>query len=651
MFVAVSSVVLPRVSIIIAAQHAMAPVVEALRSLSTCPDLASFEIVVVADADVAGVLSELVPAICVVPAESATDLPTRRQLGVAAARGELLVFQTAGTSGAPDWLDALCRAMDDDPTVGQVGSLVVDARGLTVDAGGIAFSDGRTIAFGAGQDPRRPELRTPRDVDFCPGACFAIRAELFSSIGGFDRRFVSDLYADIDLSFAVRARGSRTVLEPDSLVMQHTDAPGPAADARRRRFAPLDRQVFVTKWHRAIAGNGGPESAPDIWRGCQRSRRGMFLICEPDVPEPNRDSGSRRLSALVDAIQDLGFAVYFIAANERELEPYTRDLRRRGVTVFGSHADQRRFISEAGSQLQAVMLCRPGVAHKYLEDIFRYCPDTLVLFDTVDLHALRAKRQAKIEGSRTASRLADFVWLQERAAIQAADTTFVVSTVEQQILAEELPEARVEILSNVHLPVVLTPELAARTGMTFVGNFRHQPNLDAAHWFVGAILPLIRAELPDAFVRLVGSHMPPEISLLGGDGVQVVGWAPEMAPIYLGTRLVVAPLRYGAGVKGKVLEALEHAVPVVATPVAAEGLFVGFDDEVTVRPDAAQFAQACVRLLTDDARWRAAAGAGRSTVLARFSPALAAETLARVLRVVPIRRTVPLDERLGATLR
>jgi glycosyltransferase involved in cell wall biosynthesis len=223
------------------------------------------------------------------------------------------------------------------------------------------------------------------------------------------------------------------------------------------------------------------------------------------------------------------------------------------------------------------------------------------------------------------------VWVKEHSAILAADVTLVVSDVERQWLADVVPTADVRVLSNIHAPVDVSPDLGDRRDVMFVGSYLHPPNVDAAWWAATEVLPLVRERVPDAQLHLLGSYLPSELEELDAPGLCAVGWAPDLAPWYRRCRVVVAPLRYGAGVKGKVAEAVEYGVPVVGTSIAFEAM--GFVDglDVLCADTAAGLADHIVALLADDELWRSIAGRGQRVLCERFSAKAARRVLEEVL--------------------
>jgi glycosyltransferase involved in cell wall biosynthesis len=207
----------------------------------------------------------------------------------------------------------------------------------------------------------------------------------------------------------------------------------------------------------------------------------------------------------------------------------------------------------------------------------------------------------------------------ELAVINAADTTLVVSPVEKSVLQEAAPNAQVRVISNVHEVVGSQRPFAERKDIFFVGGYQHPPNVDAAQWFVNSIWPLIHQELPDVEFHLIGSKAPEPVRALDGNGVRFRGFVKTLEPWLDGCRLAVAPLRYGAGIKGKVNISMSRGQPVVATPMAVEGMFVQSGRDVLVAETAEDFAAEVIRLYRDENLWNRVSAAGLENVRQYFS--------------------------------
>nr|WP_272930669.1 glycosyltransferase [Acetobacter persici] len=155
-----------------------------------------------------------------------------------------------------------------------------------------------------------------------------------------------------------------------------------------------------------------------------------------------------------------------------------------------------------------------------------------------------------------------------------ADVVLTHSLAELDLLRRDVPSTTV-----VQVPWAVpvkkrVPAFQKRTGLAFIGNFAHAPNVDAAHWLVDEIMPLVWKQAPEIICHLVGSGMPGEIRRLASDRVHIRGHIPDLSSVMDQVRLTVAPLRFGAGIKGKVLDSLAAGVPCVMTPVATEGLIL-----------------------------------------------------------------------------
>lgn len=367
------------------------------------------------------------------------------------------------------------------------------------------------------------------------------------------------------------------------------------------------------------------------------------LIVDHQLPTPDRDSGSLRLTRMIAEIRGLGRQVLFFPLDGRAEQRYAAALADLGVAVLADRRAQVRFLREQGHRIALALLCRPQPAVELLGAVRDSAPGCTVVYDTVDLHFRRLGRQARLAREQGD---ADRFKLQAQAATTRAlelflvgetDVTLVVSPDEQEVLARLVRNADIRVLSNIHSPADAPRDCAAPTGarVLFVGHYQHAPNVDAARWLAHEIMPLVRREIPEAALDLVGSSAPEPVTSLAGEGVTVHGWVEDLAGMYAHTRLAVAPLRYGAGVKGKVGEALERGVPVVGTALAFEGMGLEHDRHVLVGEDPAGIAAQIVRLIRDDSlHGRLVRAAGRR-LEARFSPATARSTLHDLLSAGP----------------
>src|SRR6185437_8821742 len=211
----------------------------------------------------------------------------------------------------------------------------------------------------------------------------------------------------------------------------------------------------------------------------------------------------------------------------------------------------------------------------------------------------------------------------ELALIEQADVSFVVSPHEQSLLARLLPQARVELLSNIHDVHGCRHPHAGRRDLVFIGGYGHPPNSDAIRWIAGEILPKLREALLDIRVHVLGDMPCTARHELAAPGLEFHGRVAELAPWLDNCLATLAPLRFGAGVKGKINMSMSHGVPVIATTVAVEGM--------QLADDAAAIVAAMRRLQRDETLWQQLSARGLDNVQQHFSAATAAAVLHRVL--------------------
>jgi glycosyltransferase involved in cell wall biosynthesis len=317
-----------------------------------------------------------------------------------------------------------------------------------------------------------------------------------------------------------------------------------------------------------------------------------------------------------------GCALTFFSESRAWVERYTAQLQQLGVEVLWHPwlANPVRWFAEHGRRFDLVFISRHYVASSFVGLVRLHAPQARLVFDTVDLHYLREQREAELTGRADLAHAADATRSKELALIRGSDITLVVSPVEQELLRREAPGARVEVLSNVHEVFGRRRGFGERRDLMFMGGYQHPPNVDAAIWFVREIFPRVRAALPEVRFHLIGSLAPDEVKALADtEGVVFQGYVEDLEPCLDGIRLAVAPLRYGAGVKGKVNMSMSYGQPVVATPIAVEGMYTEAGRDVLVAADPAAFADAVVRAYTDEALWTSLSDHGLENVRRHFS--------------------------------
>ncbi|MFW5926623.1 MAG: glycosyltransferase [Wenzhouxiangella sp.] len=546
--------------------------------------------------------------------------------GAAAARGEFLVLLNNDTTVTAGWLDALLDTFSLIPGTGAVGARLVYPDGTLQEAGGIIFSDASGWNYGRGDRADRPRYNFASEADYVSGACLAIRRETFRELGGFDERYAPAYYEDTDLCFRLREVGLRVIYQPACTIVHHEGVSSGTDETRGiKRYQSVNRRKFKDGWAEQLQRQPAPVAGLGAVAEVERARhfrtRGEVLFIDAITPEPDKDSGSMRMQAMLEIFRDLGYRVRFMPENLARVDGYTRNLQKRGIEAL-YHPEVgsiHEWLAENGSRLDMVIVSRHYVLSPLLAGLGRHCGDAAIVFDTVDLHFLREQRKAELTGDRAAERMARRTREAELELIDRTDVTLVVSPVERELLTEIRPDADIRVLSNIHRIHGRTREWAERRDIMFVGGFQHPPNIDAAEWLIEEIFPLVRERIPEAKLHLIGSRMPDHLRERHAPGVIVHGFVEDLEPYLEGCRLSVAPLRYGAGVKGKVNQAMAWGLPVVATRCAAEGMYLEHGQDVLIADTGERIAEQIVRAYNDEKLWRKLSDGGLANVEKHFS--------------------------------
>ncbi|MGH8038490.1 MAG: glycosyltransferase [Stenotrophomonas sp.] len=625
----------PRVSIVIPVYNHVGHTLACLRALAAHPPQVACEILVVDDGSIDQTVQWMpqVQGLRYEVRASNGGFIDACNDGVARSRGTYVVLLNNDTVPQPGWLDALLETFSTVPGAGLVGAQLLYPDGRLQESGGVLFQDGSAWSYGRFESPEDPRYSALRDVDYCSGAAVMLPRALWDQLGGFDTRYRPAYYEDTDLAFAVRASGHRVLVQPASRVV-HDEGTSNGTDTQSgvKAYQVRNRGVFAAKWAAVLAQHPAVGSVPSPALLHRHQRQ--VLILDEVVPQPDRDSGSLRQYNLIRMLIEAGAHVVFVPTRREHAGAPTEALQRLGVEVWYAPFLEGigPWLREHGPRFAVVMMVRHHVASECLPLLRSYAPAARRVFDTVDLHYLRERRGAELAGDAGLLRNAQRTRTRELAVMAASDVTVLVSDAERTQLQVDAPDVHVELISNLHEVAGGGAPWDQRRDLVFVGGFRHPPNVDAMHWFIGEVFARIRAQLPDIRFHCIGADVPQALHDLaaGQPGVLIHGFVPVVTGYMDEVRIAVAPLRFGAGVKGKVNLSMAHGQPVVATTCAVEGMHLRDGEDVLVADDADAFADGVVRLYRDEALWQRLSAAGLRNVADHFSLDAARETVRRV---------------------
>ena len=625
----------PAASIIIPVYGQIDYTLQCLRSLAALATQIAYEVIVVDDCSPDDTREALksVSGICVLSNETNLGFIRSCNRGAKLAKGEFLVLLNNDTEVLEGWLDALIGTFADFPAAGLVGSKLLYPDGRLQEAGGLIWNDASGWNFGRLDDSRKPEYNYVRDADYCSGASIAIRRALFEQLGGFDERYIPAYYEDTDLAFAVRQAGYRVLYQPASALIHYEGiTSGTDLQSGAKAYQVSNRLKFLDKWADTLATHGNPGEQPFLCR--DRQARGRILVVDATTPTPDQDSGSLDAFFLHKMLIDLGYKVTFVPDNYVIIDGYTEKLQQIGVEcLYMPYVPKLQpYLQVHGKAFDIVILHRAWTAHKHIKSVKRYCPQAKVIFNTVDLHYLREERQAALTGSAQTAKQARQTKKVEFDLMRACDVTAVISAAEAELLRRADPALRLAVIPYVRdIPGCKQP-FSGRKDIVFIGGFEHTPNIDAVEYFVAEIWPQVSKALPGVQFLIIGSKMPDAIKAMDKHpGVVVVGFVKDLAEYFDYCKLTVVPLRFGAGIKGKIGTSAGYGVPSVATSIAVEGMGMADGEHILVADDPQAFAERVVRLYTDEPLWDTLSQASLSLVSAQYSLAAGERRLKQLL--------------------
>ncbi len=619
---------------------------------ATLPDDLTYEVIVVDDAstdktpDYLATLSEQWAQLNVLTNEGNLGFIGSCNRAATAAQYDYLVFLNNDTSPHVGWLAALMQTFEAYDNVGAVGGKLIYPDGTLQEAGCVVFDNGNAWNIGRGDSHiNHPLYQHVRPVDYCSGALLATPRAFFQQLGGFDTLYKPAYYEDTDYCFKVRQAGYSVYYQPDSVV---THFEGRTSNQHGVKvYQRVNHQKFIDKWD-LQQQHTLPADAPtrqNLFKVILPPGKKHVLIASPLMPEFDREGGSRRIYHFILMMQRAGWVVTFLARDMAKDRRYIRVLQQMGVMVYIQSPDaEAAYVPDIAHLLENANFDLAIIAFWYyaqplINFIRAHSPHTKIIVESIDLHFLRYARETFYT---TTDNFLDVKYGdQMRREINCyadADAVLTVSQKEADLINDLLaqPQHAFSVV-DMKKPLSAQHPFEDRQGMVFIGNFKHPPNRDAVLHLLDDIVPLLpEAVLQENPIYIIGNALDEALYALIADipHVHAIGWVPVLQTYLSRTRITLAPMRYGAGTKRKVIDALMAGTPTIGTTIAAEGFNVEHGVHMLICDNPEAFAQAVIQLLDDRALWEKLSINGRQHMLQTHDADEAFERLMAVIDYV-----------------
>ncbi|HDR9031725.1 methyltransferase domain-containing protein [Burkholderia vietnamiensis] len=548
---------------------------------------------------------------------------------------EFVVLMSDVLLARPGWLVAIDEAFKRFNDATAVSAVLLERNGTVHAAGGVIDARAHLLAAHAGVSSDDVKIQSVIEVKAPSPGFIAVRNVVWERISRFEEEMPVLTTGFVALALDLFARGEKTYLQPFARFVI-SNAAQVSRSMNDDNWDEAYQRWRLRQQHDTLFSVDRPFG--DVLPCRQRPK---VVIVDAFVPKPDHDSGSVDVYWYMRIFREFGYDVSFIAAFEQSPPlAYVDALRRWGVRVHCANdlASLNQLFMAEVSDARVVIAQRIIVARHLVEPLRRGAPHVKLVFGTVDLHYLREERAAIHDRSPEALEEALMLRRTEIQTVRDADATIVVSRLEYDVLKELAPQANVHRIPIPRMPTRSGRTFDERSGVVFVGGFAHRPNIDAVQFLVEEIWPIVRRSQPTAELRIVGSGVTDYVRSLDNPatGVKIIGFVENLCDVLDVARVSVAPLRFGAGIKGKVVSSLLHGVPSVLSKIASEGMGLVVGEEVLEGDSAEDIAAAIVKLLEDRQLWQRVADAGFAAAVAEYSVEAVAARMSTLLDSINI---------------
>ena len=521
------------------------------------------------------------------------------------AKGEYILFLNNDTQVQENWLFPLVELIEREDNIGAVGSKLVFKNGMLQEAGAIFWNDASAWNYGRMSDPALPEFNYVKEVDYISGSALMIRRSIWNNLGGFDEIFTPAYCEDADICFSIRKKGYKVMYQPESVVV-HFEGISNGTDTSEglKKFQVINKEKIFAKWKDILVSEHFPNGDSVFHARDRSANKKTLLMIDHYVPQFDKDAGSVTDFQYIKLFLSLGYNVKFIGDNFYKHEPYTYILEQMGVEIlYGKYyaKNWKTWLKANGKYIDYVYLNRLHISVKYIDEIKMYTKAKIFYYGH-DLRFLREIREYEIKNDSRFLQSSIKCKKMEIELLYKTDVCYYPSTIEVDEIKKIDKSINVKLIppflyENKH---ITKRDFSNTKDLMFIGGFDHKPNIDGVLWYVNEIYPILKKRCPEIRTYILGSNTPEEILALNTEYILVMGYVTEtqLCEYYKNCRLSIVPLRYGAGIKGKVIEAMYNQLPVITTSIGSEGIQFA-ENCLIIKDDPISFAEEIIRVYND----------------------------------------------------
>lgn len=619
----------PRVSIIIPMYNQLEYTYYCVRSIVESEKFTDYEIIIADDNSTENneFLKKHLENIIIVKNEKNLGFLKNCNNAAKHAKGDYLVFLNNDTQVKKGWLTELLFVFDNFKDAGLVGSKLIYPDGSLQEAGGIIWQDGSGWNYGNQDKPEKPEYNYIRETDYISGASIMIKKSIWDELGGFDERYSPAYCEDSDLCFAVREKGYKVYYQPFSVVV-HFEGKSHGTDVNKgiKKYQVINNQKLVEKWQDELKLKS--KNGTNVFTERERTgKRKHVLVIDHNVPTIDKDAGSRTISNFVDSLLGLGYVVKFWVPNMYPPQEYVSVLQRKGVEVLHGdpflswHEPWKKYFKQNMDFFDAILFSRSSVCIPLMIYFKNNNFKGKTMYYGHDLGYLRLEQEILLNRD---------ISLDLKSKILKAEEDFMYENADHSLVCgyEELTFLKRYISQPIHYVAPYffevekdTAPFEERDGIMFIGGFAHTPNQDAIIWFLNEIYPRIHEK--GIKMTIAGSNIPSFIfeykqqfkllNIVSNISVD------NLNKLYSKSKISVIPLRLGAGVKGKTIEAMSKGIPIAGTFLAFEGIPKDDDFPYKGFNKAEEIAENILHLYSNKQCWEKLSQYGKDYVAANFN--------------------------------